>query len=40
MWQRCANGAGSAIGAGSVVTKDVPPRSLAVGSPAKVIRAL
>jgi acetyltransferase-like isoleucine patch superfamily enzyme len=33
-------GAGSAIGAGSVVTKDIPPRSLAVGVPAKVIREL
>ena len=26
------------IGAGSVITKDIPPRSLAVGSPAKVIK--
>ena len=33
-------GAGSAIGAGSVVTRDIPPRSLAVGAPAKVIRSL
>lgn len=33
-------GADSVIGAGSVVTRDVPPRSLAVGSPAKVIRQL
>lgn len=33
-------GAGSAVGAGSVVTKDIPPRSLAVGVPAKVIREL
>lgn len=30
----------SVIGAGSVVTHDVPARSLAVGSPAKVIRQL
>ena len=29
-----------AIGAGSVVTHDIPPRSLAAGVPAKVIRAL
>jgi acetyltransferase-like isoleucine patch superfamily enzyme len=29
-----------AIGAGSVVTHDVPPKSLAAGVPAKVIRAL
>jgi acetyltransferase-like isoleucine patch superfamily enzyme len=28
----------SMIGAGSIVTKDVPPLSIAVGSPAKVIR--
>lgn len=33
-------GAGSAIGAGSVVTRDIPPRSLAVGAPARVIRQL
>ncbi len=31
-------GAGSIIGAGSVVTKDVPPRSLVVGIPGKVLR--
>jgi acetyltransferase-like isoleucine patch superfamily enzyme len=28
------------IGAGSVVTKDIPPRSVAVGNPARVIRYL
>jgi acetyltransferase-like isoleucine patch superfamily enzyme len=28
------------IGAGSVVTKDIPPNSLAVGNPCKVIRTL
>lgn len=33
-------GAGSVVGAGSIVTKDIPPRSLAVGVPAKVIREL
>lgn len=33
-------GAGSAIGACSVVTKDIPPRTLAVGIPAKPIRQL
>ena len=33
-------GAGSAVGAGSVVTKNVPPRCLAVGVPAKVIRSI
>ena len=33
-------GDGSVVAAGSVVTKDIPPRSIAVGSPAKVIREL
>jgi acetyltransferase-like isoleucine patch superfamily enzyme len=33
-------GTGSVIGAGSVVTKDVPPRCLAAGIPAKAIRSL
>lgn len=31
-------GEGSIIGAGAVVTKDIPPYSIAVGNPAKVIR--
>ncbi|MEU5988211.1 sugar O-acetyltransferase [Spirillospora sp. NPDC047418] len=33
-------GTNSVIGAGSVVTKDVPPNVVAVGNPAKVIRHL
>jgi acetyltransferase-like isoleucine patch superfamily enzyme len=33
-------GEGSVVGANSVVTKDIPPRSLAVGTPARVIREL
>ncbi|MDP2922105.1 MAG: acyltransferase [Candidatus Omnitrophota bacterium] len=33
-------GEGSVIGAGSVVTRDIPPNSVAVGSPAKVIKTL
>lgn len=33
-------GANSVIGAGSVVTRDIPPDSLAVGNPCRVIRSL
>jgi maltose O-acetyltransferase len=33
-------GARSVIGAGSVVTRDIPPDSVAVGNPARVIRSL
>jgi acetyltransferase-like isoleucine patch superfamily enzyme len=33
-------GRGSIIGAGAVVTKDIPPLSLAVGIPARVVRQI
>lgn len=31
-------GRGSVVGAGSVVTEDVPPQSIVVGVPAKIIK--
>lgn len=33
-------GAGAVIGANSVVNRDVPPRTIAAGTPAKVLRAI
>lgn len=33
-------GEGSVIGAGSIVTKDIPPHSVAVGNPCKVIKSV
>lgn len=33
-------GADTVVGAGAVVTKDLPPRVLALGSPARVVRGL
>ncbi|MEM1335606.1 MAG: sugar O-acetyltransferase, partial [Actinomycetota bacterium] len=33
-------GRDSVIGIGSIVTRDVPPRTLVAGSPARVVRTL
>jgi acetyltransferase-like isoleucine patch superfamily enzyme len=33
-------GEGAIVGAGSLVTKDIPPWAVAAGSPAKVIRKI
>ena len=33
-------GRGSTVGAGSVVTKDVPPFHLVVGNPARIVRRI
>ncbi|HEX2999448.1 MAG TPA: sugar O-acetyltransferase, partial [Armatimonadota bacterium] len=33
-------GAGAMVGAGAVVTKDVPPHVVVVGNPARILRSI
>lgn len=33
-------GAGAMVGAGSVVTKDIPPKALVLGNPARFVKSL
>lgn len=33
-------GTNTVVGAGSIVTKDLPPNVVAVGNPARVVRAI
>lgn len=33
-------GEGAVIGAGSIVTKDIPPRVIAAGNPCRIIREI
>jgi len=33
-------GDNAVIGAGSIVTKDIPPNTVAIGSPCKIVRKL
>ena len=35
----CTIGRGAIIGSNTIVTKDIPPNSLAVGMPAKVVKS-
>lgn len=38
--KNCSIGSGSIVGAGAVVTKDIPDYSVAVGNPAKIIKKI